>query len=432
MLQLRTRLPLVVATVALIASHSIGQSSGIWTGVQVLEPTMVSSGPPETPVVACDPAGYVVAAWTSPSMGAVFAERAPLGAWSTAGPIHPSSVAGFAPQIAIGASGVVAATWIVPGQQFVPSTFVASVRPVGGAFSAPVTLVAGSYVFDSKVAVIDNGSVTVAWTLGGIVQTMTRNPEGVWTPVITLSAGNVGAGLVDLAANGAGAALVVWQQTPAGGTGPTAIGASYRPAPARSRFGAAQTISSGTGLATWNPKAGITAAGDVAVGYLDGHAMMVARKPAAGAWSAPQQVSPPSDAAYYPALAIDEDGNVLAAWQALNASNRGRISKRVLAAVGAFGPVTQLSTNDQDASWPIASVASDGSVATVTWGDNDTFAAHAAVGPLRGAWTVFTIGSVWWNTSVPIAAGSSAVTAVWPAPTANPNVTRMVANAYTP
>lgn len=431
MLRLQTRFSLALASVVLVAAHSAAQT-GTWTGVHVLEPSMVSSSPPDVPVVACDPAGHVVAAWTSPSMGAVFAERAPGGAWSVASPIHPSSVEGFSPQIAIGSSGVVAATWIVPGNEFVPTKFVASVRPPGGAFSLPVTLVAGGFVFDSKVAVVDNGSVTVVWAQAGIVRTTTRNPAGAWTPVVALSPTNVSAGLVDLAANGAGAALAVWQQTTAGGGGPSAIGTAYRPAPARSRWGPAQALASAGGLQTWNPKPGIDASGDAAVGYLDGTAMVVARKPEAGGWTAPVQVSPAGDAAYYPALAMDAAGDVLTAWQALDASNRGRISRRVLPAIGPLGPVAQLSTSAQDASWPSASVARDGSIGIVTWGDNDTFAAHADVGPLRGVTAHFTIGSVWWNTSVPVAAGASAVTAAWPAPTTNPNVTRMVANAYAP
>lgn len=431
MFRMRSRLPLTLATVALVAAHTLAQS-GTWTGVQVLEPTMVSSSPPDVPVVACDPVGHVVAAWTSPSMGAVFAERVPGGAWSATGSIHPSSVEGFSPQIAIGTSGVVAATWIVPGNEFTPTKFVASVRPLGGAFSPPVTLVAGSYVFDSKVAVVDNGSVTVVWAQAGIVRTTTRNPAGAWTPVVALSPTNVSAGLVDLAANGAGAALAVWQQTSPGGTGPGAIGTAYRPAPARSRWGASQALASTAGLQTWNPKPGIDADGDAAVGYLDGSAMLVARKSPGGGWTAPAQVSPTTDDVHYPALAMDASGNVLTAWQALDASNRGRISRRVLPVVGPVGPVVQLSTAAQDASWPTASVARDGSIGIVSWGDNDTFAAHADVGPLRGATTSFTIGSVWWNTSVPVAAGASAVTAVWPAPTTNPNVTRMVANSYAP
>lgn len=405
---------------------------GTWSGVTVLEPSMVSSSPPDVPVVACDAAGHAVAVWTSPSMGVAFAERDLGGEWSVASSILPGTTNGFLPQVAIGSSGVVAVSWIVPGQEAIPPKLVVSVRPTGGTFSTPAVIVSGVYVFDSKLGIAESGAVTIVWGQAGQIHTTTRTPSGAWTPSSALSSPTMSASLPDLVVNDAGAALAVWQEAPSGAAGPSSIGAAYRPAPARSRWGPPQSISAGTGLSTWNPKPGIDAKGNVAVGYLDGSTLMVARKPVVGAWNVAQPVSPASDTVYYPALAMDERGNILTAWQALDASNYGTISKRVLPAVGAWGPVTVLSTSDQDASWPMASVARDGSVATVTWTDNNTFAAHAAVGPLRGYWTIFTIGACWWNTSIPIAAGSGAVSAVWPAPTPNPNVTKMVANVYTP
>ena len=151
------RRALPVLSVAALALQVVAQVPGSWSGVQVLEPSMVSSSPPEIPVVACDPAGHAVSAWTSPSMGVAFAERYPGGDWSTATSIHPSAVTGFSPQIAIGSSGVVAATWIVPGQETIPPKLLVSVRPVGGAFSAPIPIVTGAYVFDSKLGVVAKG-----------------------------------------------------------------------------------------------------------------------------------------------------------------------------------------------------------------------------------------------------------------------------------
>ncbi len=393
---------------------------------------MVSSSPPDVPVVACDATGHAVAVWTSPSMGVAFSERYLGGEWSVASSILPVGADGFLPQVAIGSSGVVAASWIVPGQEFIPPKLVVSVRPAGGTFSTPDVIVSGLYIFDSKIGVAHSGAVTIVWGQLGEIRTATRLPAGVWTPSSVLSSPAMSANLPDLVVNDAGAALAVWQETPSGGAGPSAIGAAYRPAPARSRWRPSQSISAGVGLATWNPKPGIDANGNVAVGYLEGSSMVVARKSVDGAWTVPQPVSPASDRVYYPALAMDELGNILTAWQSLDAGNYGTISKRVLPAVGAWGPVRVLSTSDQDASWPVTSVARDGSVAAVTWTDNNTFAAHAAVGPIRGRLTDFIIGACWWNTSIPIAAGSGAVSAVWPEPTTNPNVTKMVANVYTP
>ncbi len=426
----RCVLPAIPIVTLMLQAAAQAPAVGSWSGVRILEPSMLSSSPPEVPVVACDPVGHTVAAWTSPSMGVAFSERYPGGEWSPATSVVPGLI-GFAPQIAIGAGGVVALSWITPGQEAIPPKLVVSIRPVGGVFSTPTVLASGSYIFDSKLGVAENGFVTAIWAQTGVMRATTRNPGGTWTPVAVLSALGVNASLPDFVVNSAGAALAVWQETPIGGSGPAGIGTAYRPAPARSPFGAAQVLSGGA-LATWNPKAGISANGDVAVGYLAGNTMVVARKPAAGAWTAPMPVSPASDNVYYPALAMDAIGNIVAAWQKLDAGNYGAISKRVLPASGPWGAVSVLSSALDDASWPMVCVARGSSIATVTWVDNNTFAAHAAVGPLRGAWTIHDIGLGWWNTPIAVVAGSAAVAAVWPAPTANPNVTNMVANVYTP
>jgi len=424
-----TRIALPFASCMALTLGAVAQT---WSGVRILEPNMGSSSPPELPVVAGDASGHVVAAWTSPSMGVAFSERYPGSEWTVAASLLSAGAVGFSPQIALGASGVVAVSWIVPGTEFVPAKLVVSVRPLGGNFSTPEEVVSGATVFDSELAVADNGCVTIVWAAGGAIKTTSRSPAGAWFPVLVLSATGASGGLLDLAMNDAGAAVVTWQEAASGGSGPTAIHAAYRPASVRSRWWADETISSGTGLATWNPKAGIDADGDVAVGYLDGHTLMVARKPAAGGWSLPQPVSPPSDQVYYPALAMDAAGNIALAWQALDANNYGTISERVLSATGELTAINVLSTGFEDASWPMISISRDGSIAAVTWCDNSTLAARVALGPLRGDWTDYTIGGVWWNTSIPIVAESALVAAVWPAPTANPNVTRMVANVYTP
>ncbi|MBK7644090.1 MAG: hypothetical protein IPJ19_13765 [Planctomycetes bacterium] len=427
--------PLVSSTLgtaaALLLVAASASALGNWTGVTVLEPSMLSSGPPEAPIVDSDAVGHAVCVWTSPSMGVVFTERYPGATWSNPMTV-PTALDGFSPQVAIGANGLVAVTWVTPGQEFNPPKLMASVRPAGGAFLAPKQLVSGVYVFDAKVDVCASGSVTVVWSQSNRIQSALRTSAGQWSPVRALSPLGLTSRLPDLAVNDAGAALVVWQETLAGGTGPGAIAAAYRPAPARSEFGVSQVVSAGTGAQTWSPKALIDADGDAAVGYLDGNHLVLAEKPYGSRWDLPQQISPMGDSVYSCALAMDADGDVIAAWQSLDPSNYGTVSKRTLPAFAPWGPVTVLSSGLQDASYPSAAIAADGSIASVTWTDNNTFAAHAALGRLRGAWTVDTIGTCWWNTQMPVAAGSGAVSVVWPMPTANPNVTKMVANAYTP
>jgi len=427
----RRSLPFLSVAGVLLLAAAAPMLAGTWSGVQILEPSMLSSGPPDVPVVASDASGHAVAVWTSPSMGAVFSERYPGGSWSAELTL-PNAIEGFLPQVAIGAGGLVAVTWATAGNEFIPPKLMVSVRPAGGVFPAPTALVSGANVFDSKIGVCAAGSVTVVWSQAGRIRSAMRTPSGQWSAAIALSPASFDARLPDLVVNDAGAAVVAWQETPHGGTGPGAIGAAYRPAPARSPFGAAQVVSSGTGQQTWNPRALIDAAGNAALGYLDGNRLMLAKKPFTSRWALPLPFSPASDTVYSSAFAMDANGNVLGAWQALDTSNYGTVSMRILPAWGSLGAVQVLSNPLDDASYPMAAIAGDGSIGCVTWTDNNTFAAHAALGGLRGAWTVDTIGTCWWNTQMPVAAGAGAVSAVWPMPTANPNVTKMVANAYTP
>ncbi len=407
------------------------QTGGAWSGVTLLESNLMSASPPDVPIVACDSVGHAVAVWTSPSLGVAFTERHPGADWTNADSILPGVVGDF-PQAAIGASGVVAASWVIPGQKYVPPKLVVSVRPVGGSFTTPFELASGIYVFDSKLAVAANGSVTIVWGDSGTIRAATRTVGGAWSNAVALSPIGVSANLGDLAMNDAGAAVAVWQETPAGGSGPSAIGAAHRAGRSSAVWGASQIVSAGTGLQTWNPKPGIDSAGDVAVGYLDGNTMMLVRKSASGNWGTPVAVSSANDAVYYPELAMDSNGNIVAAWQSLDSGNHGSISKRSIPFVGPWSAVSLLSTVNEDASWPMLSIARNGSVACITWVDNSTNAARASIGRLRGAWTTWGIGAGWWNTPVPVAAGSLAVSAVWAAPTFNPNVTNRVANVYTP
>ena len=398
-----------------------------WTGVKTLEPIFGISSPPEAPVVAVNASGRAIAVWGSPVRGVLFSERMTPGAWSPAKKVLRNAVGDF-PQVALGTDGTTAVSWIVPGTEFVPRKLVITVRPAGGAWPAATELATGTSLLDSKLAVAADGTVTIVWVDGGGVKTRTLPPAGTWSPALVLSPGGVGVSLPDLVVNDAGAGLAVWQAWPPAGSAPAYIGAAYRPA--GGAWEAPQVVSTGTGQATWNPKPGLDAAGDAAIGYLDGNTMLVALKPADAAWGLPVPVSPATQSVYHPALAMDAAGNIVVAWQALGGSNQGSISTRTFFAAGNLSGVTQLSRNAEDANWPTAAINSDGSIAVVTWVDNQTLRARASVGSVTGTWTTTAIGAAWWGTTVPVGAGGGVGAAAWAAPGLTANQAKIVANAY--
>ena len=248
---------------------------------------------------------------------------------------------------------------------------------------------------------------------------------GPWSPAVRLSSATAGANLVDLATNDAGMALAVWQEGSFGN--PSVIMAAMRSA--EGTWQAAQTVSQRTGNPTWNPKPGLDAAGNAAVGYLDGYRMVVARKPAAGNWGAPEPVSG-SLSVYYPSLAMSAAGDLLASWMAYDASGMGAVWGRMGTPAGQWTDAVQLSHPAADAGWPSTAFSADGSVAVVGWTDNANNLAQATVWTASG-WKRNTLGGGWWGSTVPVAAGGGAGVAGWaqPAP-GNPNSATLLVRTW--
>jgi hypothetical protein len=166
------------------------------------------------------------------------------------------------------------------------------------------------------------------------------------------------------------------------------------------------------------------------VGYLDELRMAVARRPSGGLWAAPEIVSG-SQNVYYPAMAVNERGDLLAAWQALDAGNVGSVWQRTALAGAPWSAAQRLSANGESAQWPIAAWAGDGSVALVGWVDDNTNSAKASLLSATGRWVRSTLGAGWWGGTVPVSAGGGGAVAGWavPAP-GNPNSARLVARTW--
>jgi hypothetical protein len=291
-------------------------------------------------------------------------------------------------------------------------------------FPAPTELAPGANAWYFKLGVSADGSVTLLWS-DGAVQTATLPAGGTWgSPMVLSPTGS----LPDLVVNDAGAALAVWQDGSAGN--PSQIRAAYRAA--GDTWAAAETVSTGSGLQTWNPKPGIDAAGNAAVGYLDGNTMMVAMRPAAGPWAVPAGVSPANQAAYYPALAMDNAGDILAAWQTLDAGNNGRIYASWLPTGGAWGAVTAVSGAAQSADWPTAVISGDGTVGGVTWMNDTASVAKVSLSSVGGPWAGSRLGPGYWGLVVPAAAGGGSLGAGWAAVgyPGNPNSAKLLGRVY--
>ncbi len=398
---------------------------GMWSALKTLEGTFAVSSPPEPAVVATNGLGHTLAVWDAIGIPR-YAEHTKGGAWSLSRPVVIGAIGQFA-TAAIGDDETAAVAWVTVATEFTPAYVVASVRDPGGSFLAPTQVALGTSVYYLKLGIAGDGSVTLVWAAPAGILASTRAPLGTWSTPIQLSASGVGAGLPDLTVNGAGAVLAVWQQGSAGN--PSAIGTAYRSA--GGGWEAPRVLPSGSGLATWNPKPGLDAAGNAAVGYLDGYAMVVTSRKPTSDWDVPAQVSPAAQTVYYPALAMDGAGDVIAAWQALDAGNVGTVYVRPRPAGGDWGTTTRLSAASDDAQWPTAAYAGDGSLAVVSWIDNWTSQVRASVGTVTASWSRTTLGAGWWGSHVPVAAGGGSAVATWATVVGgNPNAASLVAKTF--
>lgn len=426
-----------VAAALLGLSGMTPAMAGSWSPLHTLQGPFAVASLPESPRVAMNGNGHALLAWNG--TGDVrFAERVKGSAWQPAR-LVPGGALGAGPvAVAIGGSEAAAIGFVTAATRYTPAKLMLTWRAAGASFGAAVEAVPGAVAGDLRLGLDCDGSITLLWSNAVGVYTSVlagtgasagacdgQPGSGAWAAPTLLSGAGAGAALADLAVNDAGAALAVWQEGAPGN--PAAVAAAYRPA--AGTWQAAQTVSAPTGRATWNPKPGLDAAGNAAVGYLDGNSMVVATRPAAGTWAAPVLISG-AQSVYYPALAMNAAGDLVAAWLSLDAANVGAVWSSEAAAGAAWSAPLRLSARAESADWPSVAFAADGSLAVVAWTDDNTNTAKAAV-HTAGGWTRSNLGSGYWAGTVPVAAGGGAAVAGWTTPTAgNPNSAKLVARTW--
>lgn len=400
--------------------------------VHLLQPTFATASLPEAPQVAANARDHALYAWNA--TGAVrFADRLPDGRWTASSGLPGAATASASPAVALGPGDLAAIAYTTVATRYEPSRMMVALRPAGGSFGAAVEVVPGTAAGSLNLAIDCAGSVTLLYgTAAGLSAVTLAGPGAAagscsgqpgsdgWSAPAALSAPGAGAALPVLAVNDRGDTLAAWQQgAPAF---PRAIVAAFRPAGAD--WQPAETVSPPAAASTWNPAAGIDATGAAAIGYLDGRTMVVGRRPAGGTWQPTEAVSGAQEVRY-PVLAVAPGGEVLAAWQAADASGQTSIWQSTATASG-WSAATRLSTRADSPDWPSVALTGDGLAAVVTWTDDTTLGARAAL-RRAGVWTRHTLGGAYWAARVPVAGGGASVAAGWARPVGgNPNAAQLV------
>ena len=307
-----------------VIQAAVRRAGSVWTAPQDLSAGGANAYFPQ---VAIDQAGNALAVWygfTGAGWIVQAAEHPVSGAWSAPQDLSaPGRDAEF-PQVAFDRFGNALAVW----HRFNGANLIvqAAARPAGGVWSAPQDLsVPGQDAENAQVAFDPAGNAVAVWErfdgTSWMIQAAARPAGGAWGAPQDLSAAGSTFGEdalePEVAMDAAGDALAIWTRYD-GANG--IIQAAERPAGGGGAWSGAQDLSA-PGRTAVEPQIAIDPAGNaVAVWrrYADvarqQAIVQAARRPAGGAWEAPQDLSPVEQEAFGPQVAVDAAGNVVATW----------------------------------------------------------------------------------------------------------------------
>ncbi len=174
------------------------------------------------PVIGIDGSGNAIAAWAGGSGAIDTASLLAGGKWTR---VKTLAARGQAVNLAVNSAGAAIVTWATRGATLADS------GTVLGGFAAPVTVgPPPPYpIGHTHVALNGAGQAALAWATFNANMAATRSAGGTWSTPTKLSA--TPDGPVDVAIDGAGDAIAVFEQIQAAGTSYTAaVYASTRPA----------------------------------------------------------------------------------------------------------------------------------------------------------------------------------------------------------
>ncbi|HST38258.1 MAG TPA: hypothetical protein VLK58_02050, partial [Conexibacter sp.] len=284
--------------------------------------------------VGLDAAGNAVAVWTAngPDRVTQAATRPLGGAWSAPVTLSPEGEeGGWEPELAVGADGVAVAVWssVHHSELWTRQIVLAASREPGGQWSEPVALsdeegIAISY--QPEVVVDSEGNATAIWSEetedAPVVRTRTRPRGGDWSAPVDLTDSFVG-----------------WEPQLA-------------------------VAADGEVTAVWNLRGVPEYAGGI---------IQSKRRPGGGAWSAePDDLSSGDERAVEPRVAVGGDGEAVAVWHSDTndepAVRAVRAARR--SAGGGWAAAVDLARGDPGALLPQVAIDAEGT-ATAVWESRD-------------------------------------------------------------
>jgi hypothetical protein len=349
------------------------------------------------PKIAVDPQGAAVAVWESggPEDTAVQAatRSTATSSWSAPVELAAAGDATTEAHVAIDAAGNIAAVWVIHPENPGPAYVEAATRPAGGTWSTPAVISQGNSASWPRIAVDSHGNFTAIWGGFDVIESAVKPADSSsWSSPEVLS--DLDTGAPALAANANGEIVAAWI---------LAISNSERRIqsavkPAGGSWGApvyVSAITSQIGI----PDVAIDEHGDAVVSWSESGSstsgpIEAAFKPAADSWQAPTELSetePPESA---PQVVFDAHGNAIAVWWGVKGSeNVIQSSLRPTGASSWQTPVA-LSGEVRYSSRPVVAVDDEGN-AVAAWENGFGYgkgvlqaAGYDAAGPRLGGLSI--------------------------------------------
>jgi hypothetical protein len=247
------------------------------------------------------------------------------------------------------------------------------------------------------VAISASGEAVAVWDYYNgshyVVQAARRPAGGGWQATVDISPAGHDAEEAEVAINAAGLAVAVWRDYSAPGPNPT-VQTAWRPAggawqpsqplsdPSRDAERPQVALNaSGEAVAVWESYANNTSSG-----YPD--FVQAAARPAGGNWSAPVNVSGPSQGCcLFPKVALDGTGTAVAAWERVPTAGSGYVVEAAArpAGTGMWQVPATLSAAGRNASGQEVAFSPTGA-ATAVWSESNgsTNVIRAATRPVGG------------------------------------------------
>lgn len=247
-------------------------AGGSWSAPVNLSPPRKAA---RSPQIALDSQGGATAVWEEEYSGAIESStRSSGGIWSAPVTLSATGVRAAWPQVAVDSQGNATAVWAgnaFRGRRLQSSRIQSATRPVGGSWSAPVSISKPGHrhVQDPQIAVDPQGDATAIWQRSNgsylVVQGATRPAGGGWSSPVDITTGpGRGGQHLQLVVDSWGNATAIWE------------GYDTRPGP--------------------------------------NFAIQAAKHPPGGAWSRPTDISRWTKSLGEPQIAVDPQGRSTAIW----------------------------------------------------------------------------------------------------------------------